>query len=293
MIRTALLLSLGWLPLAASSLAAQEGRLQQVRDEIRPKDNSSSNIRTNKDGGSNSDDDSVLGNLFGEMFCQAACYTLMAPFCLPYLAMGDDWDKFLYFPKGPYQISYPGYLMIDPAGSPEFDEKWGKACQPKTWGLQLALENGNDFDGLNRVGGRAVLETTSRIGILTSWNYYRENLCDGSTDNMVIGDFNVTYRFAQRECAMMRAGLGFRTRADHGAADFGFNFHYGADFFPVNPVVLSTSIDLGNLGSAGVVHLRGTAGLTRNGWEIFAGYDWLRIGDVNLQGPMVGLRLWF
>ena len=110
---------------------------------------------------------------------------------------------------------------------------------------------------------------------------------------MVIGDVNVIFRFAQNEWGMMRTGLGLRVRTDHCDSDFGFNFHYGADFFPVNPVVVSSSVDLGNLGAAGVVHLRGTVGLTRKGWEIFGGYDWLRIGDVNLQGPMLGLRLWF
>jgi hypothetical protein len=33
--------------------------------------------------------------------------------------------------------------------------------------------------------------------------------------------------------------------------------------------------------------------VTHKRWETFGGYDFLRIGTVNLQGPMVGLRLWF
>jgi hypothetical protein len=31
----------------------------------------------------------------------------------------------------------------------------------------------------------------------------------------------------------------------------------------------------------------------KRGWEVFTGYDFLRIGSVNLQGPLLGLRLWF
>jgi hypothetical protein len=39
--------------------------------------------------------------------------------------------------------------------------------------------------------------------------------------------------------------------------------------------------------------LSSSVGAIWNGWELFAGYDFLRIGTVNLQGPMVGLRFWF
>jgi hypothetical protein len=28
-------------------------------------------------------------------------------------------------------------------------------------------------------------------------------------------------------------------------------------------------------------------------WEIYGGYDYLEIGSVNVQGPVIGLRWWF
>jgi hypothetical protein len=34
-------------------------------------------------------------------------------------------------------------------------------------------------------------------------------------------------------------------------------------------------------------------GLIHRHWELFGGYDFYRIGAVDLQGPMAGLRLWF
>ncbi len=231
----------------------------------------------------------LVGNLVGVGFL----YAVAAPFALPHAALDDDFGKVLLFPTYPYAVACPGYLTLDPAGSPELAEKMGKDQAPKIWGVQLSLENGNDFAGLNRAGGHLLFDTSSRLGILTNWNYYHENLGNGRTDYMVVGDVNATFRFAQSEWAVLRAGLGLRLRRDHGAGDVGFNFHYGGDFFPVNPVVVSTSLDLGNLGSAGVVHLRGTVGVTHHGWELFGGYDWLRIGDVNLQGPLLGLRVWF
>jgi hypothetical protein len=81
--------------------------------------------------------------------------------------------------------------------------------------------------------------------------------------------------------------------SDPAQTRWGFNFTYGADFFPVRPLVLSTALDVGDLGWAAVVHGRGTVGLIHRGGEVFAGYDFLRIGSVNLQGPVLGLRFWF
>jgi hypothetical protein len=72
-----------------------------------------------------------------------------------------------------------------------------------------------------------------------------------------------------------------------------FDFLYSADVFPIEPVVISASIDLGNLDNAFVIHGRGTIGWQIDRFELFVGYDFLRIGAVNLQGPLAGLRLWF
>ena len=38
---------------------------------------------------------------------------------------------------------------------------------------------------------------------------------------------------------------------------------------------------------------RGSVSAIWHGCEIFTGYDFLRIGGTNLQGPMVGVRFWF
>lgn len=283
MLRAAYSLALALLLADFTAVAAQEGRLQQVRDEVRttPKAGQASP----HDG----DEDSLFGDMFGQVFWTAIAF----PFALPKLALQDDADKALEFARYPYVAAYPGYLMIDPAASPELAQTLGPDFRPKAWAVQLSLENGNDFNGMNRVGGRLLVDTDSRFGILTEWSYFRESLCLGRTDNTVIGDVNAVYRFAQNEWCQFRAGAGIRIQTDRAGTNLGVNLHYGADIFPVQPLVLSSSIDGGTLGSAGVIHLRQTIGAVFNGWELFGGYDFLRIGDVNLQGPMIGLRLWF
>jgi hypothetical protein len=91
----------------------------------------------------------------------------------------------------------------------------------------------------------------------------------------------------------MYAGLGCRLLTDDRDTRAGVNFVYGGDWFPARPLVVSASCDLGNLDAAFVVRARATVGAAWRRWEVFGGYDFLRIGSVNLQGPMLGLRVWF
>jgi hypothetical protein len=163
----------------------------------------------------------------------------------------------------------------------------------KPWSVQAQIENGNDFNGLNRLGTRVAVDTAWRLGVQTNWDYYQENLANGRSDSTVMGDTEMTFRFAQADWLRMYAGVGFRTMQDSRTDRWGFNATYGADIFPVWPLVISTSFDLGDLGDAFVFQARGTAGWAWRYGELFIGYELRRIGDVNLQGFLGGLRLWF
>jgi hypothetical protein len=91
----------------------------------------------------------------------------------------------------------------------------------------------------------------------------------------------------------MHAGLGARGLFDSYRTRAGVNFQYGADLFPVDPVVVSTLLELGNLNEAFVMRLRANVGVQLRHVELFGGYDWLRIGGADLHGPMAGVRVWF
>ncbi len=269
-----------------SNLPAQEGRLAKVREEVRdgPDEPAAKEKVSNScwSGYDNDDCESCLGSL---MFLG-----LLAPFSVPHQVLDDDFANPLYFPGHPYPAGFPGYMRFeapygpDPA-KPLFGMHW--------LGGRLSLENGNDFNGLNRANVQLLVETAARFGLQTSWNFFHERMRPGRSDQLLLGDANLVYRFAQSERALFRSGLGCRALIDRHEDHFGFNFTYGADFFPAKPVVVSGVLDLGNVGSAFVVHGRGTAGLIYRGWELFAGYDFYRVGSMNLQGPLLGLRLWF
>jgi hypothetical protein len=246
---------------AASPTTGQEGRLQKVRDNIHAREDPSSPKKDDKDNTREGDEDNFLGDLFGELFGGGILIVAGSPFTVPCLALGDDYRRQLYFARFPYHATYPGYMMLNPFASPEVAEKWCQDGNPRDWSLRLSLENGNDFSGLNRLGGQMLVESIYRFGLLTSWHYFHEHLCRGRHDEMTIGDFNLTYRFAQNEWAMFRVGLGARAGIDLGHTAWGFNFHYGADFFPARPWVFGLSMDAGTLGSAGLIHGRATAGV--------------------------------
>lgn len=107
------------------------------------------------------------------------------------------------------------------------------------------------------------------------------------------GVANLTFRFAQNEWVQMHTGVGVRLLTDRSDTRAGVNFLYGMDVFPTKPLVFSSLVEGGTLDSAWVLHGRGTVGVLYRRYEWFGGYDFLRIGSVNLQGPVVGLRLWF
>jgi hypothetical protein len=280
--------------LCPAVLPAQDGHLEQVRRETnRPAEPSHPSTREMEHSGSD-DDDGTLAELTGILILGA----VTMPFAIPHAALGDDFGVKGLFPRYPYSAGPDGYLWLArPVPAPEGDEPAPPPpevpAELKPWAVRLCVEDGNDFRGLNRLNGQFVVDTSSRFGLRTGWNYLREDLGSGWHDDAVLGDANLTYRFAQNEWAQFYAGLGFRTMTDPVQTRFGFNFTYGADFFPARPVVVSTSLDLGSLGSAAVVHVRGTVGAVWKGCELFGGYDFLRIGSVNLQGPLVGLRFWF
>ncbi len=278
-------------------LHGQGGRLQQVRDEVRKSDPSPGEKEADH---SSSDcpsdfcgpDDHSCGACLGEILGPGFVFVFASPFWIPYQALGDDLQTYRYFAKHPYQAGYPGYLLRNLAGSAELAGTWSERMHPKAWAVRLTVEDGDDFAGLKRFHGQFRLDTTSRFGFVTNWNAFHERL-GGGCDALVLGDFNLTYRFAQSETAALRAGLGARVLADRYSNNWGFNFNYGGEVFPVRPLVLTADLDLGSLGSAFVFHARGTAGMIWRGWEVFTGYDFLRIGAVNLQGPLVGVRFWF
>ena len=78
-----------------------------------------------------------------------------------------------------------------------------------------------------------------------------------------------------------------------GREDFGFNATYQVDWFPHDPLVFSSELDVGSLGDAWLFHFQQTAGVTWRGLEARVGYDYLDIGDAQFSMLLCGVRGWF
>jgi hypothetical protein len=204
-----------------------------------------------------------------------------APVWGPAVLLGDSYRAPGFFPPHPYEDS-AGNLVIA-------DEPY-KPLRP--WSAQVSFAYGNDFAGLARYGGQALVSTTQRVDFDTEWNWYVEDQ-PGGADSIHTGDANMMFRCAQSERVQLRIGLGLNWLVDEHDQDIGVNFTYGAQVFPIKPVVLTTELDWGTLGNAPLFHVRATAGAAFHGCELFAGYDYRSIGQADLQGPMLGLRYHF
>jgi hypothetical protein len=225
-----------------------------------------------------------------------AAATVTSPIWLPCVITGDDYSTRGYFHTAPYVSDKSPYMTVVPSMFNPLENQGSDVEAPdllRWWSLRLSVEDGDDFRGMNRAGVRLAFDTTSRFGFVTNWNVLTEQLDNGGTDNGVLGDTDLTFRFAQCDWMQMYAGVGLRVLTDRYDSQFGFNFLYGADIFPVKPIILSTSLDVGNLSDNFFIHGRGTLGANYRNCEVFGGYDFIRMGGVNIQGALVGVRIWF
>jgi hypothetical protein len=218
-----------------------------------------------------------------------------SPFWGPHEIFDAGFDERGWFPRYPYIQNDRPYMVVGDCPTVEtVGDDYFDPCFVKPWALRASVDVGDDFDHLSRFGGQLFLDSSiHRLGVLANINYYRENLPGHRTDEAWMGDYNLTWRVTQSPRLIMHLGAGLRTWTFDGETDPGVNVLYRADVFPVSQLHLSGLIEVGNLRSAFLTHGQIQAGFTFGHGEVFAGYDFLRIGAVNLQGPSAGVRLWF
>jgi hypothetical protein len=227
---------------------------------------------------------------------EAIGYALTAPWWGPHLLLGDQIGKPAWFPSYPYALSDKGYLDCNFYGfEHEQDADPLDPARLKPWCARLSLDDGNDFNGLDRMGIRFAVDSSYRVGFQTNWNYFvRED--SSEPRERVMGDAYFTYRFAQADWVQMHAGLGFRMLDSPHDTRAGFSALYSADVFPIQPLVFSGLVDAGSLGQSFAFHARATLGWCVGPAEFFAGYDFQQYRHgyvVDLQGPLAGVHFWF
>jgi len=268
----------------AGAVRAEENNLAALRDDVRSDgasgggsdDDSTKPRRPYHDKEEEDPADSSLGRMLADMGAIVA----LSPFWLPRTAV-DDTGGDGYFSRWPYRDG-PHYMTID---------RWTDGS--RRWSARLRGDYAEDFDDMSRISGHLLVSTSARFGLDTEMNFLQERLPERRRDELWLGDCNLVYRFAQSERSQWRAGLGFNWLDDAADTNFGFNFTYGFDLYPVKPLVLSTELDWGTLGSAEAFHFRTTAGVVLFGLESYVGYEYRDIDRFHFNGLVAGVRVWF
>jgi hypothetical protein len=297
--------------------ALADDSLDQIREDVRtpPSGSSSSSppsLPKSHGEPSSQQADETRSSLYSMGFT-AALYAVTSPIWVPHFALGDNLDTPGYFPRFPYDNT-PGYMligecpgdlqidgadsnerssnmMLGPLSDPIILESWRN--ETRTFSGRWDAEYGDQLDRIQRISSHMLLERSSRWGYKLQWDYLEEQRTDGRYDHMNLGDFNFVFRFAQSERAQFRTGIGFNWLEDSGPTDFGFNFTYGADFYPFKPLIISSVFDWGTLGYTDLFRGRLTIGAILRNYEIYTGYEYLDIGRTNIGTVIGGLRLWF
>ncbi len=179
----------------------------------------------------------------------------------------------------PYAGNAKGFFVEDGTGKP--------------WLGKLQFELGDAGGDVNRTGIAFLLEGQLGFGIDFDWDSYTEELPGGEHDELHLGQVNLMYRVAETDHALVRAGVGVGWLGDAYGNEAGLNLTVQTDLLLTENWTASADLDFGTLGDADTLHASGTIGRRFGMAEVYAGYDYRRIGEVDLQGPTAGLRLWW
>jgi hypothetical protein len=238
-LRAACLVACSVVALGAAS-AAQDGKLERVREEVRSQDEDEPSYGPADDGDEHDED----------FFDRLVGHVIALPFAAPRWILDDD--SFGACSFAPYPYAGGGGYWRAPGSA-------GETAAGSRWSARGRAELGSDLDGLTRLGGRMRVEHASRFGLDLALDRWSEDLSGSATDELWLGDARLLYRFAQGERAAFHVGGGLSWLDDDAGEDLGFALAYGAEIHPVWPFVLDAEADIGRVGSATRVH--GRAGL--------------------------------
>ena len=217
----------------------------------------------------------------------AILFGVTSPWWVPNTALESADDVLTGFPVAPYANGGDGYLVF---GTSETDNP---AVDTRPWGGRLSFDAASNFEGVTTSSGRLRIDTDCRFGLDTEWATLFERNA-GDTDWLGRGDCNLVVRFAQSPRVEFHSGIGINWLADQHNADVGFNFTYGVDVFPLDPVVTSATLDLGKVGDASLIHFRGTVGvMVMSRMHLYTGYDLLDLEGASVHSFLTGIEFWF
>ncbi len=199
---------------------------------------------------------------------------------------GNRWLRPRAFLPCPYAWGYQGYAA--PVTTAQHSGRGLAVITTLDGGLALSSVGRGGF-GLRVLG--SVLEFELRL------NAFVEPAAEQTTW-VGLGRYRGAVALADSADVRLRFFGGLLHWVDDRGSEFGFEGGLGVDAFPGEPWVLSFDVSGGLVGRAGLVGLRGTVGYLFGPVEVQVGWQHESLiptvsgGNVDLSGPLVGLRLW-
>ncbi len=322
------LLAAGLMLASAGSAAAGEGRLERIKDEVKPRDDDHAEgdhrerrdgHRDTRDGGRHADGgghgshgggghgdwdvgcDPLGDALVMILAVRATLWVLAAPFWGPMEFTGDYSARrpFVFgdypYADGAAGHARPAWPANRPAGDPDAGppaEAW-QPMEGRADSSSALFSWERHGDGIQGFRGEYQLRTFSRLNLDLSATDYAEEV-GGDVEHMGHFKGHVTYSFAVSRHAVFSAGIGARLLSwEDGESAGGWDFRYEAEFFPVRPLHLQAIAEAGWVGDEGAWELEARVGVLFRRLEAFVGYRHFHVAGQDLAGPTAGLMLWF
>jgi hypothetical protein len=306
--------------LTLSPMLAYGGKLEETRSAVRGDGSSSTQKNASSDNDDDDSDDSDDSSDHSDSSAVLYCLIpIVLPFCLIVAAASDENENSTsldgaHFLPYPYVKGRPGRLVVDeeietrPAMlDTSENEEEGQVLvlsdtpyEPEesasSAGGGLWADYYYDLDKIHVAGVSFLLDTASRMGFETNWRLFLEPL-PNEVDKLVLGRLHFNLRFLQSRYAEGRLGLGGRLMVDDRGVEGGFSSAFTFAVFPVQPLILTADMSIGNLSRALFLEGQLTVGAAIRRLELFAGYrgTYIHGSDVTVvfHGPAAGIALWF
>ena len=163
---------------------------------------------------------------------------------------------------------------------------------------RIALDGGFVYPAerisVGRIGASLRIQLPVGLEIVARYGIFVEPR-PGRTDSLALGRIGLDWRLVTEDFMQFRLGAALRHFHDRDGDLFGGDIEAGLDFFPIEPLILTFEANVGFLGNALLVQARGSIGFLVSIFEVYVGYDYQGIfgsQNVDLGGPMLGLRFW-
>lgn len=282
-----------------ATAAAEDGKLQRAREEVRPPPRSQPSTPNHPSSSTNHgsfhdhDDWSLFGFLFGTGDRPARAAPLG----------GTHPERAHGLLAYPYAGDRRGWLVDElppPPITASPDEVKAAIARDRlaTVGGAARGEWSDCGDGLDRYAIAAQASFTY-LRLETEWQRYIEHLPSGATDSLTLGAIGAALAIPADDALTVLAGFGLSTFHDRYGDESGWYAKLGVELFPIRPLIISAEIQGGFIradefdSETFLGGGRATVGLIWNRCEAYGGWQATWIESVTLDGPVAGLRVWF